>query len=346
MARESFAIGGVRVRAGASRSVELPLTRLVTGGDVSIPVQVVHGREQGPVVWVNAAIHGDEVVGVEVIRRVLGQVSAKTLRGTLVAVPVVNVLGFMAGDRYLPDRRDLNRAFPGSARGSLASRIAHLFMTEVVAKCELGIDLHTAADRRANLPQVRADLDDPETRRLALAFGAPVALHAALRDGSLRQAARAAGARVLVYEGGEALRFDDESISTGVTGVLRVLDALGMLPEEAHDAEPDESEEMSGATLVSRASGWVRARGSGILQLDVELGDLVEEGRRLGGISDTLGRRIRLVHADRPGIIVGLNRAPLVNIGDAVIHIAAVDEDHPGHVADDRLLTSRRLGGR
>jgi predicted deacylase len=196
---------------------------------------------------------------------------------------------------------------------------------------------------------VRADLDDAETRRFALAFGAPVALHAALRDGSLRQAARAAGARVLVYEGGEALRFDDESIRTGVTGVLRVLDALGMLPEDP--AEPggavgDDPEEARPATLVSRASGWVRARGSGILQLDVQLGDLVEEGRRLGGISDTLGRRIRLVHADRAGVIVGLNRAPLVNIGDAVIHIAAVDEDQPGRVADDRLLMSRRHGGR
>jgi uncharacterized protein len=342
MARESFGIGDVRVRAGASRAVELPLTRLVTGGDVSIPVQVVHGREPGPVVWVNAAIHGDEVVGVEVIRRVLGQLSAKTLRGTLVAVPVVNVLGFMTGDRYLPDRRDLNRSFPGSARGSLASRIAHLFMAEVVAKCELGIDLHTAADRRANLPQIRADLDDPQTRRLALAFGAPVALHASLRDGSLRQAARAAGARVLVYEAGEALRFDDESIDTGVTGVLRVLDTLGMLPDEEY---VDEADDEPRATLVSRSSGWVRARGSGVLQLDVQLGDLVEEGRRLGGISDTLGRRVRLVHADRAGIVVGLNRAPLVNTGDAVVHIAAVDENQPGHVADDRVLTARRQGG-
>jgi predicted deacylase len=344
MARESFAIGGVRVRAGASRSVELPLTRLVTGGDVSIPVQVVHGREPGPVAWVNAAIHGDEVVGVEVIRRVLAQLSAKTLRGTLVAVPVVNVLGFMTGDRYLPDRRDLNRSFPGSSRGSLASRIARLFMTEVVAKCELGIDLHTAADRRANLPQIRADLDDAETRRLALAFGAPVALHAALRDGSLRQAARSAGARVLVYEAGEALRFDDESIDTGLSGVLRVLDALGMLPEG--ESPPAGDGEETARTLVSRASGWVRARGSGIVQLDVQLGDLVEEGRRLGGISDTLGRRVRLVHADRPGIVVGLNRAPLVNTGDAVVHIAAVDEDQPGHIADERRLTAWRQGGR
>ena len=190
MARESFAIGNVRVRAGSTKEVELPITRLVTGGDVSLPVRVVHGREPGPTVWVNAAIHGDEVMGIEVIRQAVATLSPRTLRGTLVAVPVVNVLGFMTGDRYLPDRRDLNRSFPGSARGSLASRIAHLFMTEVVSKCDVGIDLHTASDRRTNLPQIRADLDDPRTRSLAEAFGAPVMLHARLRDGSLRQAAR------------------------------------------------------------------------------------------------------------------------------------------------------------
>jgi predicted deacylase len=172
-----------------------------------------------------------------------------------------------------------------------------------------------------------------------------VALHAALRDGSLRQAARQAGARVLLYEAGEALRFDDASISTGVVGVLRVLDALGMLPAESDDRPSGEDEPEAPPTLVSRASGWVRARGSGILQLDVELGDLVEEGRRLGGISDTLGRRVRLVHADRAGIVVGLNRAPLVNTGDAVVHIAALDEEQPGHIADERRLTARRHSG-
>jgi predicted deacylase len=314
MARESFGIGSVRVRAGSAKEVELPITRLVTGADVSLPVHVVHGREEGPVVWVNAAIHGDEVVGVEVVRRVLAPLSAKTLRGTLVAVPVVNVLGFMTGDRYLPDRRDLNRTFPGSARGSLASRIAHLFMTEVVAKCEVGIDLHSAADRRTNLPQIRADLDDPRTRELAEAFGAPVMLHARIRDGSLRQAARDEGATVLLYEGGEAWRFDDFAIDAGVVGVRRVLGALGMIDPPA-DQPGQPSEEC-------RASGWVRARGTGILHLEVQLGQRVEEGQRLGGLSDTFGRRVRLVHADRSGIVIGLSRAPLVNSGDAIVHIA------------------------
>jgi predicted deacylase len=314
MARESFAIGNVRVRAGSSKEVELPITRLITGGEANLPVRVFHGRAPGPVVWINAAIHGDEVLGVEVIRRLLTTISPKTLRGTLVAVPVVNVFGFMTGDRYLPDRRDLNRAFPGSARGSLASRIAHLFMTEVVAKCELGIDLHTAADRRANLPQIRADLDEPLTRELADVFGAPVMLHARVRDGSLRQAALEAGARVLLFEAGEALRFDEDAITVGVDGIQRVLAHLGMIDPLADEPTHD--------TTECRTSGWVRARGTGILHLDVQLGDIVEAGQRLGGLSDTFGRRVRLVHADRPGVVIGLTRAPVVNAGDALVHIA------------------------
>ncbi|HVK27735.1 MAG TPA: succinylglutamate desuccinylase/aspartoacylase family protein [Nocardioides sp.] len=313
--RESFAIGNVRVRAGSTKEVELPITRLVTGGDVSLPVRVVHGRADGPTVWVNAAIHGDEVMGVEVIRQAMATLSARTFRGTLVAVPVVNVLGFMTGDRYLPDRRDLNRSFPGSARGSLASRIAHLFMTEVVSKCDVGLDLHTAADRRANLPQIRADLDDPRTRQLAEAFGAPVMLHARLRDGSLRQAARDRGATVLLYEAGEALRFDEDAIAVGVRGVRRVLASLDMIDDEPATAAPLE-------VVESRSSNWVRARGTGILHLDVHLGEWVEAGQRLGGLSDTFGRRVRLVHADRPGIVIGLTRAPIVNAGDALVHVA------------------------
>ena len=317
MARASFAIGSVRVRPGSTREVGLPITRLVTGADVSLPVRVVHGRDDGPTVWINAAIHGDEVVGVEVIRRVLARLSPKTIRGTLIAVPIVNVLGFMAGDRYLPDRRDLNRSFPGSARGSLAGRIAHLMMTEVVAKSDVGIDLHTGSDRRTNLPQVRADLDDPRTRALAEAFGARVIYHAKLRDGSLRSAALDAGATVLLYEGGEAWRFDEWAIEAGVAGVHRVLASLGMTEPLDEDPQPP--------SVVCRASGWVRAPGTGILQLDVRLGQHVEPGDRLGGLSDSFGRRLRLVRADRPGIVIGRTEAPLVNRGDALVHIGEVD---------------------
>jgi predicted deacylase len=314
MARASFAIGPVRVRAGHARELELPITRLVTGADVSLPVRVVHGREDGPTVWVNAAIHGDEVVGVEVIRQVMAGLDVPSFRGTLIAVPIVNVLGFMNGDRYLPDRRDLNRSFPGSTRGSLASRVAHLFMTEVVSQCEVGIDLHSGSDRRSNLPQIRADLDEPRTRELAQTFGAPVMLHSRTRDGSLRQAARERGATVLLYEGGENLRFDTYAIEPAVAGVRRVLAALGMI-------EPPEDDVVS-PSVECRTSGWVRARRTGILDLDASLGQHVTRGERLGALVDSFGTTLRLVHADRTGVVIGRTEAPLVNSGDALVHIA------------------------
>ncbi len=319
MPRPSFEIGPVRVRPGMQRAVSLPITRLVTGAEVELPVRVVHGREDGPTIWVNAAVHGDEAVGVEVVRQVLAGLDPKTLRGTLIAVPIVNVLGFMAGSRYLPDRRDLNRSFPGSPRGSLAARIANLMMREVVAKCSVGIDLHTGSDRRTNLPQIRTDLDDPRTRELALAFAAPVVLHARLRDGSLRSAAREQGAAVLLYEAGEAWRVDDWAVRAGVLGVRRVLAALGMTG--AVDEEPPPR------SLESRRSGWVRARGTGMVHLEVDLGQRVETGQRLGGLFDAFGKRVRLVYADRPGIVVGRSEAPLVNSGDAVVHIAETEDE-------------------
>ncbi|MGA9716581.1 MAG: succinylglutamate desuccinylase/aspartoacylase family protein [Aeromicrobium sp.] len=316
MVRSSFEIGTIRVRPGLQRSVSLPITRLVTGADVDLPVRVVHGREDGPTVWINAAIHGDEAVGVEVVRQVLAGIDPKTLRGTLIAVPIVNVLGFMTGDRYLPDRRDLNRSFPGSARGSLAGRIAHLMMNEVVAKSTVGIDLHTGSDRRTNLPQIRTDLEDPETRELAEAFAAPVMLHARLRDGSLRHAARERGAKVLLYEAGEAWRMDPWAIDAGVVGVRRVLAHLAMV-------DPVD-EEAPAASQESWRSAWVRARGTGMLHLEARLGQQVEKGERLGGLFDSFGKRVRLVHADRDGIVIGHTEAPLVNSGDAVIHLAEV----------------------
>ncbi|WP_122261792.1 succinylglutamate desuccinylase/aspartoacylase family protein [Ornithinimicrobium cerasi] len=321
--RTSFPIGGVRVRAGQRREVSLIVSRLVTGAEVTLPVQVVHGREEGPVVWLDAAVHGDEVVGIEVIRRVLAQLSPRTLRGTVLAVPIVNVLGVVTGDRYLPDRRDLNRSFPGSARGSLASRIAHLLMTEVVAKCEVGIDLHTGSDRRSNLPQIRCDLEDERTRELAEAFGAPVIYHARLRDGSLRSAAREAGARVLLYEAGEAWRLDEYAIVPGVDGVLRVLGSLGMIDEE--DVEAAVSSEPVGPGVVSRRSAWVRARRTGMVHMEASLGQRVHEGERLGALFDSYGRRLAIVKADRDGIVIGRSEAPLVNRGDALVHIAEIE---------------------
>lgn len=317
--RPPFHIGELDVAAGRSATGELPIARLVTGTRISLPIQVLHGRAPGPTVWLSAAVHGDEINGVEIIRRVTRGLDARTIAGTVIAVPIVNVHGFLNGDRYLPDRRDLNRSFPGSPSGSLAARIANLFMTEIVSRCDVGIDLHTGSDHRTNLPHVRADLDDPETRKLAEAFGAPLMLHARVRDGSLRGAATERGATVLLYEGGEALRFDDEALSVGTDGVRRVLAELGMIDRDDSEPRP--------VPIESRRSTWVRARRSGIVLLDAELGDVVQRGQLLGVIHDSVGKRLAGVTAPKVGVVVGRVQQPLVNQGDALVNLAEIDTD-------------------
>ncbi len=317
--RKAFRLGELDVAPGRSGTGELPIARLVTGTVISLPVQVFHGRKDGHTVWLSAAVHGDEINGVEIIRRVTSGLDARTMSGTVIAVPIVNVHGFLNGDRYLPDRRDLNRSFPGSPTGSLAARIANLFMSEIVSRCDVGIDLHTGSDHRTNLPQIRADLDDPETRKLAEAFGPPLMLHAKIRDGSLRGAATEQGSTVLLYEGGEALRFDGEALSIGVAGIRRVLAALDMVDDDDDDPRP--------VPVESRRSYWVRARRSGIALIDCELGEVVRRGQLLGVIHDSVGRRLSQVNATQSGVIIGRVQQPLVNQGDALIHIAEVGAD-------------------
>lgn len=268
--------------------------------------------------WLSAAVHGDELCGVEIIRRVIGELDPRTLAGTLIAVPVLNVYGFNTGERSLPDRRDLNRSFPGSPRGSMAGRIAHLMMTEVVSRCSLGIDLHTGSDHRTNLPQIRGDLGDDRTLELARRFAAPLCLNARTRDGSLRAAATGSGATVLLFEGGEADRFDEEAIRAGTDGVLRVMQGESMI-----DHAPPAVSEPS----LSWSSGWVRAGRSGIAHIEVELGERVERGQVLATLHDTFGKRLGSVRARGSGMVIGLARRPLVNRGDALAHIAVLDED-------------------
>ncbi len=317
--RPSFRIGGLDVAAGRSATSELPIARLVTGTQISLPLQVVHGRRDGRTVWLSAAVHGDEINGVEIIRRVMRSLDARTMAGTVIAVPIVNVHGFLNGDRYLPDRRDLNRSFPGSPTGSLAARIANLFMTEIVNRCDVGIDLHTGSDHRTNLPHIRADLDDPETRKLAEAFGAPLMLHARTRDGSLRGAATERGATVLLFEGGEALRFDADTLTAGVEGIRRVLAELAVIDPDSTGPRP--------MPVESRSSTWVRARRSGIALLDAELGEVVQRGQLLGVIHDSVGKRLAGVSAPRRGVVIGRVQQPLVNQGDALVHLAEVNDD-------------------
>ena len=316
MSVNTFTIAGIDIDPGKSVTIALPVTRLYTHAPIEIPIHVIRGKKDGPRMFVSAAIHGDEINGVEIIRRLLKQASLRKLRGTLVTVPVVNVHGLINHSRYLPDRRDLNRCFPGSERGPLAHRLAYLFMKEVVAKCTHGVDLHTGAIHRANLPQIRANLDDEETARLAKAFAVPVLLNSTLRDGSLREAAAEMGIPMLLYEAGEALRFDEVSIRAGVRGIINVMRELEMLPASSRKKhQPKEP-------MIARSSAWVRAPSSGIFRPVTALGARVEKDGLLGVIEDPFGEVEQAVHAKHDGIVIGRVNLPLINEGDALFHIA------------------------
>ncbi len=317
-AQMSRTIAGQVLEPGTRTEMELRPAKLPSGGWMSIPVVAIHGTNPGPTAWLSAAIHGDEVCGVEIIRQVLSGAKPDDLSGTLLAVPVLNVPGFANGDRYMPDRRDLNRSFPGSKRGSLASRFAHAFMSEIVQHCDIGIDLHTGSDHRRNVPQIRADLTDTKTAELTEAFAAPFAMHSRLRDGSLREAACGAGATVLLYEAGEAWRFDRESIAVGVRGVRRVLSHVGMI-DPAIAAEP------VAPTTILGASSWVRSPQSGLARLDVDLGEQVTDGDPIGVVADAIGTTERVIRASRTGVVVGRNESPVVHRGDALVHIGTYE---------------------
>jgi predicted deacylase len=290
---------------------------------MTMPVHIVRGKKTGPTLFISAAIHGDEINGVEIIRRLLKLPLLKTLRGTIIAVPIVNVHGLINHSRYLPDRRDLNRSFPGTEKGSLAARLAHLFMQEIVSQSTHGIDLHTGAIHRDNLPQIRANMDDEETEKLALAFDTPVIISSNLRDGSLRESAAEYGIPMLLYEAGEALRFDEVSIRAGVKGIINVMRVLQMLPasrsKTIKHTEP----------VVARSSSWVRAPDSGILRAMVPLGSRVKKDTLLGVVSDPFGESESNINAAYNGIVIGRTNLPLVNEGDALFHIARFD-----HVLD------------
>ncbi len=311
-------IGGHSVKPGRKADIEIPVARLPAGGWVSMPIKVLHGRKEGPRVWLSAAIHGDEVNGVEIIDGVLAAVGhPRSLAGTIVAVPVVNVFGFFNQSRYLPDGRDLNRAFPGSRRGSLASRLARLFMDNIVVDSAVGIDFHTATAHRVNVPQIRADLSDPQTRKLAEVFGARASIHSKARDGSLRDAAAHAESPVLLFEGGQAQRFENQVIEAGVAGALRVLAHLGMIaPPEGRPPQ----------TAFFDRSSWVRARKAGLLRTDVSPGDMVDKGATLGRIVEVGGVKPAVVKAPIGGMVIGLNQNPIVTQGDALFHIARPEQ--------------------
>lgn len=330
-----FLFGEQRIAPGTQRSFDLPISRLSSGQSATMPVRIVHGARPGPTLFVSAAIHGDEITGVEIIRRLLKRVSPKALSGTLLCVPIVNIYGFVSNSRYLPDRRDLNRSFPGSPRGSLASQLAYIFRTQVIERADFGIDLHSAAIHRMNLPQVRVSHDSPRAQELALVFGAPAVITAQLRDNSLRKVAADSGVEMLLYEAGEGLRFDDLSIRTGLNGILRVMAAMGMIePKRLPAALP--------VSARSNSTAWVRAPRGGICLMEKKSGDVVTEGQALAIVTDPLSTEEEIVRAPFDGVIIGHATLPIVNRGDALLHIAMVERhdtvEHRVNAISDTIL--------
>ena len=317
MPRASFEIGDQSVAPGTRETLALRLPGQSDYTPMSLPIHVIHGKQDGPVLFLSAAIHGDEINGIEIIRRIRHTKALNRMKGTLICAPIVNVYGFVNHTRYLPDRRDLNRSFPGSPRGSLASRLARMFAEEVIDRSTHGIDLHTGSNHRINFPHIRADLDHEESARLAHAFGAPVVVDASLRDGSVREYGMSRGVPMLLYEAGEGQRFDALSIRGGVRGILNVMRALGMLsPARAPKAPPK--------IVESNDSQWVRAPVSGLLRVETPLGAHVEAGQVLGRIADAIGDNEATVESPVPGILIGRTNNPVVNGGDALFHIAEV----------------------
>ncbi len=328
MTQAPFEIAGQSVARGTSAMITLPVSILPDHTPVGMQVCVHHGRRPGPTMFVSAAVHGDEVIGVEIVRRLLRAPQLKSLRGTLLVVPVVNSYGFLSRSRYLPDRRDLNRCFPGHLSGSLGARLAHIFLNEVVLRCDFGIDLHSAAIHRTNLPQVRVSPFDKATQQMATDFGAPVVLTSPLRDGSLRAVSAKHDVPVLLYEAGEGLRFDEMAVRAGVAGILRVMRGRDMVSSKGISKPKS-------PPYLCTSSAWLRAPAGGLLRTFRAEGETVAKGDVLACVSDPFGAVETDLIAPNAGILIGRAILPVVNEGDAVFHLAKLAPSAAEDTVDD-----------
>lgn len=339
--RAGFEMAGHVVAPGNNGRIRIPVSHQVTGLEASLALQIMHGEKDGPTVFVSAAIHGDEIIGTAIIQHLIQRIHPRHLSGTLILAPAVNIYGFMQHSRYLPDRRDLNRSFPGTSSGSLASQLARCFLEHVIERSDLGIDLHSAAVHRFNLPQIRIAAGDDKLVELAMAFGAPIIMESPLREGSMRELAHQRGTPMLLLEAGEALRFDRFSLDVGVAGVLRVLAHIGMLDL------PDELDEPR-VPLRSNNSRWVRSPRGGVTQRLRKSGDAVREGEVLATVTGLFGEQPEEMTSPFDGIVIGHATLPVVYQGDAMFHIAQIDHgEHAGEPArsvDQALSASAPRG--
>jgi len=312
LSENTLTISGIEILPRKYHQIDLPLPPLYTDTPLTMPVHVFSGSPGGPNVFVSAALHGDELNGIEIVRRLVKRLSVKNLTGTVIAVPAVNIYGMIQRSRYMPDRRDLNRCFPGTSSGSLSGRFAHLFMEEIVSKCSIGIDLHTGANNRDNVPQIRANIEDLEVAELARAFSVPVIINSKLPGAGKDQ-----GVRIIVYEAGEAMRYNEVCIRMGLNGILNTLKFLKMLPQDTKVKgklhEPS----------IAKSSSWTRATMSGIFRSKASLGKHVTAGQTLGVIEDVGGiNKPERVKVKNNGIVIGKSHTPLVYEGDPLFHIA------------------------
>lgn len=308
-----FKIAGTEIAAGETQDVRLKISETYTGDPIAIPIRVIRGEKPGPHVFVSAALHGDELTGTGIIHELLHTASPVLEAGTLLLIPVVNVFGFENHDRYLPDRRDLNRVFPGSPTGSLASRIAHAFMTEVVGQCDYGIDLHSAAQTRTNHPNVRGDLTIERVRRIGRAFGCELVVDGKGPEGCMRREACKVGCATIILEAGEPMKAEPEVLAVGVRGIRNVLTELRMMAGEVEEP-PWQS--------IVRKTTWIRAEVGGFLRFHIRPGDHVEKGHPVASNFSILGQEQKQLRSPVDGIVLGMATSPAVKPGEPVCHIA------------------------
>jgi predicted deacylase len=305
-------INGKEIKPGESAEHIINSYQLPSKTILEIPVFVYRSAKPGPVVLFQAGMHGDEISGIEICRQLLKKDEIKHLhKGSVIIIPVLNMISFILKSRDLPDEKDLNRCFPGSPRGSFGSRIAYDLMTEIVPQIDYGIDFHTGGAKINNYPQIRYAEDDPEAGKIAEYFAAPFTLNAPYRDKSLRKEAAKLNKSYLVYEGGESLRINKYAINEGVNGSLRLLNGLEMVSADVPTSE----------TIKLKDSKWARAKKSGIFRTNKKYGSFIEKNEQIGIISDPFGEHEHPIIAPTDGFLIGINNQPVVNEGDALMHI-------------------------
>lgn len=311
-----FSIFDRVIPSGKRKIIEVSLPSLYSAVPMNMPIYVINGKNPGPVLLVTAAIHGDEINGVEIVRRLYKSSKIHNLSGTLLAIPVVNLYGLTNLSRYLPDRRDLNRCFPSRNSGALASKIANIFNEFILPRVNCVIDLHTGSLHRSNLPQVRASLSSKKLVSLAKSFNAPIILKSENRKGSFREAAENLDIPFLLYEAGEALRLDELSIRYGVRGILNVMSKMKMI-----SSCPEQSSKKT-VTKIAQSSSWLRSPTSGVIEVKRKLGQKINKDDIIGYIFDPFTTDRKPIVSSANGIIIGKNNLPLINAGDPIINVA------------------------